>query len=345
MIETDLLTLQIELLLKKVGLPIRDFSIQLCAGGGNNRIYKIMTQERCFIVKKYFKQRADKRNRLATEFAFLNYAKMIIPAKTPIPYGYDGHSGLAVYEFIDGQPLQQDDISEQEITQAIQFFVALNQHSLRTTAQLPLASEACFSLQEHFELIDSRILKLQQIVPNSLEDQSARELIYDLSEFWKLLVKSIKKTAISYYIDFKKPLDPELRCISPSDFGFHNAVRKTDGTLCFLDFEYAGWDDPAKMAGDFFSQLAVPVADQYFDSFVSQVMQPFDDAEFLKRRAHILRLAYRVKWCCIALNIFLPEHMARRRFANPDLDETYIKKRQILVAERLIKKLELYHYG
>ncbi|WP_413769194.1 hypothetical protein, partial [Vibrio vulnificus] len=85
-------------------------------------------------------------------------------------------------------------------------------------------------LQEHFELIDSRILKLQQIVPNSLEDQSARELIYDLSEFWKLLVKSTKKTAISYYIDFKKPLDPELRCISPSDLGFHNAVRKTDGT-------------------------------------------------------------------------------------------------------------------
>ena len=33
------------------------------------------------------------------------------------------------------------------------------------------------------------------------------------------------------------------------------------GELCFLDFEYAGWDDPAKMVADFFCQPAVPVAD------------------------------------------------------------------------------------
>ena len=41
-----------------------------------------------------------------------------------------------------------------------------------------------------------------------------------------------------------------LRVLSPSDFGFHNALRRPDGTIVFVDFEYFGWDDPAKMMAD-----------------------------------------------------------------------------------------------
>src|SRR5258708_29751946 len=41
-------------------------------------------------------------------------------------------------------------------------------------------------------------------------------------------------------------------------FGFHNALLRPSQELCFLDFEYAGHDDPAKMVGDFFSQPAIP---------------------------------------------------------------------------------------
>ena len=41
-------------------------------------------------------------------------------------------------------------------------------------------------------------------------------------------------------------LPKETRCLSPSDFGFHNALLEATGKLRFVDFEYAGWDDPAK---------------------------------------------------------------------------------------------------
>ena len=42
-----------------------------------------------------------------------------------------------------------------------------------------------------------------------------------------------------------------MQVFSPSDFGFHNALLKDNGKLCFLDFEYFGRDDPVKLMADF----------------------------------------------------------------------------------------------
>ena len=60
--------------------------------------------------------------------------------------------------------------------------------------------------------------------------------------------------------------------MSPSDFGFHNALATPGGRLVFIDFEYAGWDDPAKLANDFFCQPAVPVDARFYDDFVARAM-------------------------------------------------------------------------
>ena len=59
----------------------------------------------------------------------------------------------------------------------------------------------------------------------------------------------------------------DKRCLSPSDFGFHNSILDDNGRYYFLDFEYSGWDDPAKMVSDFFLQPAVSVSFEYFDDF------------------------------------------------------------------------------
>ncbi len=40
--------------------------------------------------------------------------------------------------------------------------------------------------------------------------------------------------------------------VSPSDFGFHNALLDDGGAISFLDFEYSGRDDPAKLDLRFF---------------------------------------------------------------------------------------------
>jgi hypothetical protein len=46
--------------------------------------------------------------------------------------------------------------------------------------------------------------------------------------------------------------------ISPSDFGLHNAIIDGKGTVHFIDFEYAGWDDLLKTEVDFSEQPCYP---------------------------------------------------------------------------------------
>jgi hypothetical protein len=140
-------------------------------------------------------------------------------------------------------------------------------------------------------------------------------------------------------------LETAQRCVSPSDFGFHNALAQPDGTPRFLDFEYAGWDDPAKMTGDFFAQLAVPVPTNFFDRFVHETTAAFPRPEELFQRARLLRPVYQIKWCCIALNVFLPVNLARRKFANPSLDENALKRAQLTKAANLFQSIVTLDHG
>jgi hypothetical protein len=128
----------------------------------------------------------------------------------------------------------------------------------------------------------------------------------------------------------------EDRCISPSDFGFHNALATPSGMVVFLDFEYAGWDDPAKMVSDFFSQPAVPVPVGYFDHFLASALAFSQNAEMLAVRTRILLPVFRMKWCCIVMNDFLPAALRRRKFANPSADEAGRKRAQLDKAQRLL---------
>ena len=115
-------------------------------------------------------------------------------------------------------------------------------------------------------------------------------------------------------------VQPDDRCLSPSDFGFHNAVLTEHSQLTFFDFEYAGWDDPAKTICDFFCQPKVPVSLDFYDVFASAIAACASSPEKVRARADRLLPLYRIKWCCILLNEFLPVDEQRRRFAGAEQD-------------------------
>lgn len=315
-------------------------TITPCALGGNNRIYRVETTAGTFAAKQYFRHEGDTRDRLASEYAFLTYAKIAVPESVPRPYACDPESGLALYEFVEGRPFRSGGVGAQHVDAAIRFFQALNALPLRASAQLPVASEACFSIAEHLALIDTRIGRLLEVIPASDIDSEALGFFRRLNKVWRQLAENIRSAAQQAELSFDTTLPAQQRCISPSDFGFHNAVAEADGRIRFLDFEYAGWDDPAKTAGDFFAQLAVPVPPEYFDHFVTASMSVFPEPEMLIRRASLLRPVYQTKWCCIALNVFIQVHFSRRKFANPDLDEAALKKAQLSKAEKIFQSIQ-----
>jgi hypothetical protein len=343
--QVDIKIEQVEALFKSAKLSATILSFDSCAKGGNNRTYRVETVDGVFAVKKYFRGPADKRDRLASEFSFLMYAKETAPHFVPKAYAQDIENGLALYEFIEGRSVTASELTEHIMTQPIQFFCLLNDPDAKKNAtSLALASEAGFSIEDHLISVNSRIFELQQAIFNET-DENAKVLMTSLSQYWDDILQTCRNQAISDGIDVSATLDYSQRCISPSDFGFHNALMLKNQQIKFLDFEYAGWDDPARMVNDFFSQLAVPIPAKYYDWFVREVMKPFPQTEHLIMRAKLLRPIYHIKWCCIALNVFIPVHMARRQFANPQLNVVDLRKTQLAKAELLLKNLEVSHYG
>lgn len=340
------LTAHIADLLAAAGIRASITSIAPTSVGGNNRIYRVDTTSGTFAAKQYFRHEGDTRDRLAAEYAFLAYAHAAAPGWVPRPFAQDPASGFALHEFVEGAPFAPGAIGLREIDAAIDFFRALNAPQARLAATaLPPASESTFSISGHLALIGRRIEQLLVASPASDIDRQGGVLIRDLAQSWRMLEELVLDRARLLAWDPSAPLPREQQCVSPSDFGFQNALQSRAGAIRFLDFEYGGWDDPAKTAGDFFAQLAVPVPGEHFEHFASRIMQPFPDPEGLLARARLLRPVYQVKWCCIALNVFLPVHLARRKFANPALDERALKQAQLIKAETILRSLQGSGHG
>ena len=180
-----------------------------------------------------------------------------------------------------------------------------------------------------------RLPPLAALEPAHDLDRQALLLIQKVAWRWIEVRAQALSQCAAHGIDPDAEIDVRTRSISPSDFGFHNALETPRQELSFLDFEYAGFDDPAKMMADFFSQPGPPVPLALSDDFAAEAFAEFDDLGGIALRARILLAAYCLRWCCIALNIFSPVALAQRKLADPGFDELESKRVQLDLANHL----------
>jgi hypothetical protein len=319
-------------LLARTGRAASPHSIEPLASGGNNRVFLVRSGAESYVAKWYFHGSGDGRDRLRSEYAFLEQAWSAGLRCVPQPLASDPARHVALYEHVLGRRLAAGEVDEARVLEAARFFAALNEPSRRrAAAALPAASEACFSVAEHLAMVDERLARFENLRVESDADRDALAYLGELGKAWR----EQKARILAADARPEQALEARWRCVSPSDFGFHNALARADGSLCFLDFEYAGWDDPAKAFGDFFAHPGSPVARRHRDAFLQAAAAPFEDAGRLLARAQLLEPVFRVKWCCIILNEFLPAAAERRRFANPQADAEAGKRAQLQKAQRL----------
>jgi thiamine kinase-like enzyme len=139
-------------------------------------------------------------------------------------------------------------------------------------------------------------------------------------------------------ISFEYELPISERTLSPSDFGFHNALRRDNGQSVFLDFEYFGWDDPAKTISDFLLHPAMSLSVELKRQFVTAMFSHFAEYPQLVKRVEAIYPLYGIKWCLILLNEFLPEHRLRRQFAGADNPEI-LQMEQLAKARRMLQSI------
>ena len=287
-------------------------SLSRMEGGKNNQVYRVETDAgEPLVLKRYFHDPRDGRDRLTAEWNFLDHAWRCGVRNIPQPLEQDAGSRSALYSFIAGRKLAAAELQPHHIDAAADFIAEIN---TGIHAGLDAASDACFCISDHLQLVERRLLRLAALdtgIPHAAEAQ--RLVFVDLRQAWDVVRDRTLRAALGLGLDLHRSLDDAECWLSPSDFGFHNALADHEGRLVFLDFEYAGRDDPAKLVTDFFCQPQVPIPSRFRERFLSRLSLH----ETARARCDILLDACRVKWACILLNEFLPVGAARRAFAQP----------------------------
>lgn len=290
-------------------------SVTPLPGGRNNQVWRVCCEGQPFLLKHYFWSKEDPRDRMGHEWAFLGYLREIGCKTAPAPLARLPADRCALLEFVEGSPLDAGDIAADEVAAAADFFLQINEGRVRGEF-LPPVSEACLSIEEHIGTTEGRVARLDAIEPLDGTYTEVRDFVKNtVRPLWLSIGQHIRSCAGA---DFSRILKREERCLSPSDFGFHNALREVGGNLRFLDFEYAGWDDPAKTIVDFCNQPDLLLPARLASVFRVRAVGAFVRPDDLDRRVALLEPLYQLKWACICLNGFLPG----RGFPDPRPDRS-----------------------
>jgi hypothetical protein len=304
----------------------------LITGGRNSRIWRVRSGERAFALKQYPLRRDDPRDRLSTETGALRLMEHYRIDSVPRVLGVDSQRGYALLSWIDGSDVTE--VRDDDIDAAVEFLSAI--HRLRMTpwaAEQPLASEACLCGLEIERQLGVRLARLR--------DRTDEPELVDFIE--NAIVPASVQTSrearaqmAAANLDFTAELPQECRSLVPSDFGFHNSLRRSDGTLAFVDFEYFGWDDPVKLTADLLLHPGRTLHPPRRKRFRQSAMRLYGEDPAFALRLRVYLPLFGLRWVLIMLNEFIPERWQRRVLAGGAGDWIEAKARQLARAREFL---------
>lgn len=283
-------------------------------GGRNSRVSRAdLADGRSVAAKEYFAPAGDDRRRLDVEFAALGFLREQGVDAVPAPLARDG-ADLGLYSFLPGERAGRTPrAGDAELLAAF----LLRLHGLAPagrSAGLPLASDACFSLARAVAATRARLARFAAV-----EDPGFRGLARELEAELDRAETEGRERLAAAGLDPDADLDPGLRTLSPSDFGLHNALRTRDG-LAFVDFEFFGWDDPAKLAADVLLHPGMDLDRDSAGRFADLLAGGLPGDPGFRHRLAAGFALHGLKWCLILCNEFLASEAARRDFAQSGAD-------------------------
>ena len=314
-------------------LGTKEESLLRLNGGINNRVYRCGDQS-FWVIKGYGPCKPGPRDRMQAEVEFLQYAAQVAPRFTPGLVNVDVDRRCVVLEYLEGKTFQEGSLPpETAVDCAVEFFRQLN--SDHTSARQFIrqdAAEGFLSLTEHLENIQKRLAQMGcEHLPVSIKPQ-AEQLLARMREQYK----SISETTADQISNGNliNVMQSEELCISPSDFGFHNAIS-TSGGVKFFDFEFSGWDDPVKAAIDFVLQPRVPVKQGPSPLLASLHAK---DPHVLMKRYEALTPILSLKWSCIILSVLNPDRLREIIHISPTHEMENMISERIVAATSYLRR-------
>ena len=312
-------------------------SIEKLVSGGNNQVFRIICDDAKLLAKIYFYNGDKSQNRrLHREFDALSFLWQKGIRQIPEPLHIDIENQIGFYNFIDGEKIKQNDIQNDDLLQAAGFLGRLSDVSqLSEAEQIGTASDACLNLDDYWQSIETRYQQINKAI-------AGKKFYHHVIDFFKKeFVPFLEQARSCYEKSLSEINQPHLKPIlSPSDFGFHNALKLRNGEIIFIDFEYFGWDDPAKLIADFFHHPAMSLSEKQKQFFLNSFLQITKAEETLIQQIRLVYFAVGLKWCLLMINVCLPDVMARKRFARSDLQDEIVIEEQLEKSKTKLRQLQ-----
>jgi thiamine kinase-like enzyme len=288
--------------------------------GKNNLVKKIHYKRKIFIYKKYLNSKGNGINysRYKSETSFINLLVSKKIKNLPLILATDPKNQENLFNYIKGKKINK--ITKKDIVQCINFIKKINSNiSNKNFFYYKKATEACISINDHICTAKRRIFLLSKFSKD-----------YGIYRKAKLFVKNELKNKLkivknNIFILFttkqiNKKLTPQELILSPSDFGFHNIIKKNK-KLYFFDFEYAGMDDPVKLISDYICQPDYKLSKEQSNFFYRNILKIFNNKKEIDKRFKAVINIHRIKWCCVILSeILSTKYLKRRQLAESNIN-------------------------
>jgi len=301
-------------------------------GGINNRVYRCGNGANAHVIKGYSPVVEGQRDRMQAEVEFLTYAAEVAPQYIPRLVHADTTLRCVVLEYLQGETYPEGVApAATDIAAAVDFFRRLNADRVAAQRAVQMdAAEGFLKLTEHLGNVRERVAGMQTAHLPGYAQKQAEDTLHRLQASIDMVANRVEAAIASGAVE--DGIATESRCVSPSDFGFHNMIRTRSGPK-FIDFEFAGWDDPAKAAADFVLQPRVPVG-----RIAPQLLGDLDDNLQGIARREMLGGILRLKWTCIILAVLQPARVEMLLSNHPETDFNELMNQRLIKAANYLQE-------
>ncbi|MDC0253257.1 hypothetical protein OAK75_00065 [Bacteriovoracales bacterium] len=312
---------------------------------GNNRITKLSFGDKTEIIKSYFITKGEKKERGLLEFSACKILWENNIKNIPRPIKFNPKLNVALYDYIEGDQIEAHNIPSNDLVKAMSTFIEQSKSIYRTNnlENYFEAADSRQSFRDYTDIIDSRFNSIiNGSSQNSLFSHVTNFLqkkVLPLKEIiFKNFLCKLSKSSYSLEVKFSK----NERTLSPSDFGPHNMLIDKKGTYQFLDFEYFGQDDAAKLISDIFHHAGFQLSKAQKWMIYDDYVQNSPEDRFFQERFSLAIDLIGLEWVLIVLNIASPGSLERRVFANPNLDVKTLITTRLQKAEQMVERYEQF---
>ncbi|MDB2709246.1 nucleotidase [Candidatus Pelagibacter bacterium] len=294
--------------------------------GKNNKSF-ILNEEKVF-VKQFYNYKNDY-DRYERELKFLNFLSKKNINSVPKVLDFNNTKKKIKYSLISGNIIRKKDSNNIKfIKQSFQFIKKINELNYHSKnfkyAKGFCKSSKCFEKEINLRL---KVLKNNKFIKSIIDD----------------IKKKFQTLKENNYFNNKYHFNKNDKILSPCDFNYNNIIF-SNKKATFVDFEYSGIDDPAKLYAIFFLQPDYHIKIKTFNDNIDKlIFIKINKFRFKNNLIYLLPICY-LRWALILLNDFSDLNSKRRNFSNNEhLKSKQLYKQKIKVIYYLNSRLKYFN--